>query len=307
MTLAWPAGLVQHRTAATAGRTPVTSSGCTNIGPSTEFLRELPIQSRGAQQSRYLIHESSLRAAWPKLAAEFVVIVVGVLVALGVDSWVSWAHDREFEREYLERLLQDVDYDLAEITFVEAVVEAAQIYADSLLMPGVRDGWDDAHLAGAVAVASNSRQVDLSRTTFQELVNSGRIGLLRSRELRTELASYDRQFLELVGFWDRAKPEFQIWVRSRIPNRVTRAFSEACRKPNAPFISDPTEVCLFQVHGWSAADLRSDLNTDEARQLLHFQTWRIEGTVTIAKVFRTAAEQLRSVILDELRAAGGAS
>jgi hypothetical protein len=227
-------------------------------------------------------------------------------VALGVDSWVSRAHDRELEREYLERLLQDVDYDLAEIRFVEEVAVAAQIYADSLLIPGVRDRWNDAHLAGAVTIASNSRQIDLSRSTFQELVSSGRIGLLRSRELRTELASYDRQFRELVGFWDRAKPEFQIWVRSRVPNRVTKDFSESCRKPDAPFISDATEVCPFRLHDWSAAVLRSDLNTAEAQQLLHLQTWRIEGTAEIAKVFQASAGQLRSVLLDELRASGGA-
>ena len=238
--------------------------------------------------------------------AEFVVIVVGVLVALGVDSFVSWTQDRELEREYLERLLQDVDYDLAELAFVEAVAASAQAYADSLLMPGVPDDWNEPHFVGAVALASNSRQADLSRSTFQELVNSGRIGLIRSPELRTRLANYDRLFLELVGFWDRATPDFQIWVRSRIPNRVTRNFGEACAKPDAPSISDPIQVCPFEITGWSAAGLRSELSTAEAQRLLHLQTWRIDGTLRLVDVFRAAAEQLRAMIVGEMRATGGA-
>lgn len=53
-----------------------------------------------------------VRSEWPMLAAEFLVIVVGVLVALGVDSRASWRNDRQLETEYLERLLEDVRYDL---------------------------------------------------------------------------------------------------------------------------------------------------------------------------------------------------
>lgn len=232
--------------------------------------------------------------------------MVGVLVALGVDSYVSWTHHRELEREYLDRLLQDVDYDLAELAFVETVAAAALAYADSLLMPGVPDRWTEPHLVAAVTLASNSREPDLSRSTFQELVNSGRIGLIRSPELRTELASYDRLFLEMVGFWDRATPDFQIWVRSRIPNRVTRGFREACGQQRAPGMSDPTGVCPFEFGGWSAAGLRSELGSDEAQRLLHFQTWRVNGTLDIVDVLRAAAEQLRSIVVSESRAAGGA-
>ena len=247
-----------------------------------------------------MIGDTSPKTALPRLAAEFVVIVVGVLVALGVDGLVSWANDRELEAEYLERLLRDVEYDLAELDFVAGVAEAARVYADSLLIPGVPDGWDGAHLVGAVTLASNSRQADLSRGTFQELVQSGRIGLIRSPELRSQLASYDRQFLELVGFWDRAPPDFQIWTRSRIPNRVIRAFREACGAPEAPSISDPVQVCPFEMDGWSTAGLRAELGSDEARRLLHLHTWRIDGTVGIARVFRAAAEELRTTVGNEL-------
>lgn len=231
--------------------------------------------------------------------------MVGVLTALGVDSLVSWRQDRALEREYLGRLLQDVDYDLAELASVEVVAEAAMAYADSLLIPGVPGQWEESHLIGAVALASNSRQADLSRSTFQELINSGRIGLIRSPELRAKLADYDRLFLEFVGFWERATPDFQVWVRSRIPGRVTREFRDSCGTSSLGAISDPTRVCPFDVRGWSAAGLRAELSTDEAERLLNFQGWRIEGTLWIVAVFRDAAEQLRADVVDELRAVGG--
>jgi hypothetical protein len=242
------------------------------------------------------------------MVAEFLVIVVGVLVALtlSVDSWVSWRQDRALEVEYLERLLEDVEYDLSEIGSVEAVATAGRAYADSLLTAGAVDKWDAAHLVGALVLASNSRQPDLSRSTFQELVSSGRIGLMRSRSLRTGLANYDRLFLELVGFWDRAPPDFQVWVRSRIPNKVIGDFRAACSLPEAPFVSDPTNVCLFEIQGWSADDVRADLSTEEALHLITLQTWRIGGTLDIAVIFRAAAEDLRATIEQELREPAGA-
>ena len=55
---------------------------------------------------------------WPRLAAEFFVIRVGVLVALGVDHWAQNQEARALEAEYLERLLGDVRYDVEELVFI---------------------------------------------------------------------------------------------------------------------------------------------------------------------------------------------
>lgn len=245
-----------------------------------------------------------LKGAWPRLAAELVVIVLGVLIALGVDSWVSWTQDRTREVEYLERLVDDVEYDLAEIAFVEAVATAGAAYADSLLMPGVADGWEDAHLVGALVIASNARQPDLSRSTWQELVSSGRIGLIRSREVRTQLANYERLFLELVGFWDRAPADLQVWVRSRIPDGVIAGFRATCRLPNAPFVSDPVHICPYEMGAWSADAVRAGVATEEAQRLIVFQTWRIAGTRSIAQIFGRAAEDLRATLHQALEDMG---
>jgi hypothetical protein len=50
-----------------------------------------------------------------------VVIVVGVLVALGVESWAQDRRDRAQETEYLARLLDDVRFDLEELALVDSV------------------------------------------------------------------------------------------------------------------------------------------------------------------------------------------
>jgi hypothetical protein len=40
---------------------------------------------------------------------EFLVIILGVLVALGVDQWRESARDRQLEQEYLVRLVADLN------------------------------------------------------------------------------------------------------------------------------------------------------------------------------------------------------
>jgi hypothetical protein len=48
-----------------------------------------------------------------RAVSEFFVIVVGVLVALGVDSWASERADRTAEVEYLEQLATELRLDSA--------------------------------------------------------------------------------------------------------------------------------------------------------------------------------------------------
>ncbi len=46
---------------------------------------------------------------------EFVVIVLGILAALAVDSWSEDRGNHILEQEYLARIKEDVEWDLAEI------------------------------------------------------------------------------------------------------------------------------------------------------------------------------------------------
>jgi len=50
-----------------------------------------------------------------RAVAEFTVIVLGVLVALGFESWREDVADRALELEYLERLHSEFDVDAVRI------------------------------------------------------------------------------------------------------------------------------------------------------------------------------------------------
>ena len=91
-----------------------------------------------------------------RLAGEFIVIVVGVLVALATDRWSQSLSAAEAERVYVERLMVDIRADSVEAEgFLTALPEAIAA-RDSLLSALEGEGPLPADLQAAVERASNS-------------------------------------------------------------------------------------------------------------------------------------------------------
>lgn len=233
---------------------------------------------------------------WLRAIGEFLVIVVGVLVALAVDSWASSRSDRVLEQEYLSRLLDDVRYDLSEIDFVTAVTAAGEVYADSLLSDPGAFGEPD-RLVAAVLLAANARNPDLSRNTLRELVSSGRIALIRSAEVRRALAAYDRAVTEQEGYWTSASHGLSLWADARIPFRIVVAFDRTCGSaPEDPTWSRRVAPCPFDLGDWSSESLRRDLRTEEATHLVTLYTGRHGRALEILHGLRVEAQALEDVL-----------
>jgi len=188
--------------------------------------------------------------------------------------------------------MDDVEYDLAEIDFVEAVSAAGLAYADSLLSES-RFSFERDRLVGAVLIASHARTPDLSRNTWRELINSGRIGLLRSAETRAALAQYDRTVSEQEGFWSIAGYGLSNWAEARIPRRVKKVFDVACGDSPDPMWTRRLIACPFDRGDWSDDQLRRDLETTEARLLLTLYTNRHGSAIDILEGLRVAARELQ--------------
>jgi hypothetical protein len=241
---------------------------------------------------------SGLRAAAPRLIAEFFVIIIGVLGALAADQWVQDREDRELETEYLARLRADVGYDRQEVEFVSNVSRSGLAAIDSLLTPDFTGRASDAALMSAVLLAASARQVDLSRGTWEELVASGRIALLREAEVRLALAEYDRFVREITGFWEYTDNDLWPWVMRRVPRDVQDDWEAACNANSGVRVSlsQSTSLCDFDLPARAADRIRSEIGSDEARGELRLQRERYQGLIAITGALLENVNQLEAVL-----------
>ncbi len=127
----------------------------------------------------------------PKFVVEFVVIVVGVFVALAAESWWSEREDRLYERELREDMIAEFESNLdildADIAMNKEVPRQIGIFVDIS---------DDALLALTDAKLSQLKAYldwagfDPQMGNVQAFVESGNIGAIGDRDLRLLLARW---------------------------------------------------------------------------------------------------------------------
>jgi hypothetical protein len=242
-----------------------------------------------------------------RLVAEFLVIVVGVLVALGVDSWAASQRERTLEAEYLSRLLDDVRYDLRELSLVDSVSRIAGAASRMLHTPSVVDTLGPSRLVSAVLVVGNVRIPDPSRSTFDELINSGQIVLIRSEEVRRALASYDRTINELSGGWNAFDPDLRPWHAARIPLEIDRRRETGiCGRGSSDEIDSFPIVCEFDLGGWSTDGLRAEIRTEAGQRLFRTAEHNYQAHAFFTSLLLEEARALERVLEDAVSALTGA-
>jgi hypothetical protein len=170
---------------------------------------------------------------WQRLLWEFVVIVLGVLVALAVDQARGERSDRALEQEYLERLESDIALGRISLDTMRLQLAGAARNAEFLepYLSG-RTGIpaDTPTVVAALYRASRSlANTDaLPRTAFSELQSTGRIGLIRSVPTRAAVQEYytavDRAGLNL----DLLPRDYRDFIRSRMPPSLQSTIRSEC-------------------------------------------------------------------------------
>ncbi|MEJ2483963.1 MAG: hypothetical protein P8049_12840 [Gemmatimonadota bacterium] len=137
------------------------------------------------------------RSLFGRLAAELVVIVLGVLIALWADGWVAERSDRRVEASRITALRQNVtatrarlDQALEEATSAREALTATARWNDASDVAG------HAHLVGAGLLYGPVFTPELN--VYMDLKSSGDLALLRSDDLREALARMDATFEELA-------------------------------------------------------------------------------------------------------------
>ena len=143
---------------------------------------------------------------------EFVVIVLGILAALAVDSWSEDRNNRQLEHEYLARLQDDLRSDLDEVEIaINASLDQARAATSILVnlndslaedIPSFTDTIEatdftaPVHEEGVYSKghvvwdAVRSRSFDARRGTYDELLATGRIIVIDDVGLRAAIIDH---------------------------------------------------------------------------------------------------------------------
>ena len=159
-----------------------------------------------------LLSESAPRWRWrppverwrPKLrwfAAEFLVVVTGVLVALALNAWWGSRQDAAAEARYLALLSRDLQATLDQLTSAEAfedrqLRDGAAAYR-ALSGPGLPA--DPQATADALGKLGVRRTLVLDDGAYQDLLATGNLRVIRNAALRERI----------VGFYESAGATFQ--------------------------------------------------------------------------------------------------
>jgi hypothetical protein len=140
-------------------------------------------------------HSSGSRLRW--LFFETLVIVLGVLVALGINDWWTERQDRDLERAYLARMLDEVREDTKYLERFSSDLPNRKLAVLREIAPVVRGRQpipdDPMEFLGNVSrggmggfAASNW----IKRTTYDDLISTGNLRLIRDTALRQHISTY---------------------------------------------------------------------------------------------------------------------
>ena len=169
---------------------------------------------------------------WGRLAAEGLVIIAGVLIALAADRWVQAMDEREEGAAYLARLsteFQATDSILVEATKLARVRQArAQLVAE-VLSGRVADSVSAGELVLAMSLAHWLQDPEVPREAWAELLATGRLGLIASDQLRTEVAEFYRLIDQQAEFhleWIQFVQPYRAWVNSVLSPELQLAIAK---------------------------------------------------------------------------------
>ncbi len=216
------------------------------------------------------------RQEWTAIAIDFVIVVAGVFVGLQVNNWnENRAEQRRADALYAQ-LIDDLESERLGVDTATRYFSTAADYARSALAGfAAPDSISDNAFVIAAYQASQWYESASSRSTYNELVSTGAVRLIRNERARAKVIGYF-EFDWTGNASMKLRPAYREKVRGVIPFPVQEAIIAACGDKDliserTYFAELPAECALAlppEVAETTAAALRSAPGMAEA---LRFQ------------------------------------
>ena len=189
-----------------------------------------------------------IRIDWKYAATELVVIVAGVLIALGVDSWRQGVQSRRAADDYRARVEEDLGVSLDEIRGATAMFRAARDHVNAII-PYVRDPrlpvTDSAGFVSTLYHTTRTAYPAVQSRTYEELKATGNLRLLSGdgRDIVAYYTDTDRFF----GAWAHDLTPHRDLVRSIIPPDIQAQIRDECPTVGTPPLQCDADLDVERV------------------------------------------------------------
>lgn len=229
-----------------------------------------------------------LRTTVSRTGGEFILIVVGVLAALAVDTWVDQVQLSRDAEEYRAGLLEDLsrDSELLELRAAQRRRAFEYVRFSLSYFEGSSPTSDPAEVLLAVHESTTSRPFEPTIATWSDLLSTGSTDLIEDRELRSEIGAYYASIESYARNWDPFPPHREA-VRGLIPFDMYEYFSATCNILRGGLDPKPQPCDLSPIDRDVASRVLDDLADDQSfvRALRYFLTQlevsirQLEGSV----------------------------
>lgn len=129
---------------------------------------------------------------WFAVFVDFIIVVVGILIAFQITEWNETRQDRAIEQDYKILLIEDLktikDELINQIEHEEFIVKHA---ARSLKILNQMSIQSQTELFGqTLTLITGRRTLRLENATFDEIMSAGRLNVIQDPLLRKEIISY---------------------------------------------------------------------------------------------------------------------
>lgn len=222
---------------------------------------------------------------WFAVALDFLIVVAGVFVGMQVTNWNTAQADARLGKDYVRRLVGDLETDLAtiksEVAYYSAVLESVE-QTDMLLQA------DNPDPRALVVNAYRATELSYSapvRSTWDEIVSSGHLDLLPGKAAESGLSQYysfdNAQDTYRIGL----ESGYRAAVRKIIPISMQIAIRESCSDVRDEWgvIVGFVERCDLDVDPAALEDVAAALRSDPAvaAELRYQYTFAVSAVLNI--------------------------
>jgi hypothetical protein len=189
---------------------------------------------------------------WVAVAIDFAIVVLGVFIGVEASNWNQARRERAEERRYYAHIVDDLRKDRATLR-VALERTAGHDDAAEKSLAAIRSGVVPRSEPGQFAVrihyAGFLYLPRPARRTYDELISTGNLGLLRDRKVKAAIADYyasfdeSRQWDDLLRsqqdrYWDTTagilpRPVLRAAIRGRVPAVTKAEADEILRRARA--------------------------------------------------------------------------